>query len=126
MSKIKKKWIDLDYNSNQSLKADNIPYNTSMTIKDAIDSIDTDNVMYQELVELDNEDIINKSINLDKTPRIPSNVSLFIINGGPQEYNVDYYVELEPIPVLKWDGKELENYLEVGDRLKILYPFKLV
>lgn len=126
MSKVKKKWIDLDYSSNQSLKAENIPYSIDLSIKDAIDNIDTDNVMYKELVELENEDVMNKYIELDKTPRLETNVSLFIINGGPQEYGVDYYVELEPTPVLKWDGMDLEDYLEVGDKLKILYPFKLV
>jgi hypothetical protein len=71
-----------------------------------------------EEFRLDAQDLLNKHIHLMGRPATPEDVALNIIDGVPQLYGVDYYVEGN---ILKWDGRVLESQLVVGDILRVLY-----
>ena len=52
MAKIQKKWIDLDYASQQGLKAAHIPYNESLSIFDAISNTAGASVLEENVVSM--------------------------------------------------------------------------
>ena len=83
-----------------------------------------DNVTWnQEVFALDSDDITNEFVDLEHAPLHEDLVSLFVINGGPQEVGVDYYIELSPSR-LRWGLHSLASVLEIGDKLKVIYPYK--
>jgi hypothetical protein len=54
-----------------------------------------------------------------KFPRSPEEVAMSIVEGVAQDYGSDYYVYGMSV---KWDGRELEDYLATGDVVRISYP----
>ena len=83
-----------------------------------------DNVAWnQEVFTLTSTDITNEYVDLEFVPLSTDLVSLFVINGGPQEIGADYYIEVSP-QRLRWGLHSLASVLEEGDKLKVIYPYQ--
>jgi len=72
-----------------------------------------------EYFNLTTNDISSKSLELEFTPLIPSNVKIDIKNGGgPLFFDEDFIVLGK---VISWSGKDPETILAVGDKLRVIY-----
>jgi PKD repeat protein len=75
-------------------------------------------IIVSEEITINSTDVSRKYTTLHSTPDSTSDVLLNIIHGSAQEYGVDYYVDKNR---LKWDDKNLEDIIEVGDSLRVIY-----
>lgn len=71
-----------------------------------------------ETFTLTAQDITNKYVVLSREPFLPEALTLNIVGGIPQLYGIDFIVSGL---ILSWDGRGLDNFLEVGDTLIIHY-----
>ena len=71
-----------------------------------------------ELFTLTSIDILNKQIELSKSPLDAGSVKL-IPQGGIEQINgIDFSVQNN---ILRWDGFGLDNFLEAGDIITVTY-----
>ena len=59
-----------------------------------------------------------KQLTLANVPANAAMVILDVIDGGPQQYSVDYSVSVD---VVSWSGLGLDGILSTGDVLRLLY-----
>ena len=75
-------------------------------------------LIVQDDFTLTAQDISNKYVTLTRTPVTSTEVALNIVEGGSQEYGVDYIVSgLQLI----WNGYDLDGYLAENDQLRVVY-----
>jgi len=72
----------------------------------------------KDVIQLTQQDILNKSVQLSKAPTFPSNVTLLPVGGIPQLNGVDFQVSGN---VVSWNGLGLDNFLEEEEVLIIQY-----
>jgi len=75
-------------------------------------------ILFTDNYTLSSQDIINGYVTLSRSPLDPDNVALNIVNGTPQVPTIDYFVVGKQV---RWDNYPLENILEEGDQLRIIY-----
>jgi len=73
-----------------------------------------------EYLRLSPLDITNQYLQLNGTPVDQSAVALNMLTGTSQYYGVDFYADENKV---KWDGLVLSDFLETGDRVRILYEW---
>jgi hypothetical protein len=66
-------------------------------------------------------DINNKFIYLDSTPKSRIQVCVIVPGSTIQIIDIDYTIDLNDYRKLYWGGYDLENHLEIGDRLHVMY-----
>jgi len=59
-----------------------------------------------------------KQLTLANVPSNSAMVIMDVIDGGPQQYSVDYSVTVD---VVSWSGLGLDGILSTGDVLRLLY-----
>jgi hypothetical protein len=69
-------------------------------------------------IEITQENIDNKSVELSQIPLYPSSVTLTFMGGIHQENGVDFEVTSN---VISWNGLGLDGFIELGDNLVIQY-----
>ncbi len=76
--------------------------------------------LFVSYMELSQEDINNGFVPLPSFVQDDEEqfVALNVVGGSTQEYNIDYIVDTGS---LIWEGYELENFLDVGDVLRIVF-----
>ena len=67
---------------------------------------------------LDATDIANKSVTLTKTPTLSSKVVVDVPCGVVQVNGVDFVVTSN---VVSWDSLGMEVFLEIGDKILVVY-----
>lgn len=71
---------------------------------------------------LTNTDIANKYIILAEAPYDKNKTQVFVVNGLPQEYGVDFVVTTDDGGKrLSWSGLGMESVLTNGDKIIVLY-----
>lgn len=71
-----------------------------------------------EIINLTQQNIENKFVQLQGTPPEPENVKLQIVGGISQLYNDDFVINGN---ILSWNQKGLDNFLEINDTLFIQF-----
>lgn len=71
-----------------------------------------------ETITLDEQDLLNKFVNLSRIPQIAASIDLTPVGGPLQRYGADYLYNNGHI---LWDGLGLESVLEPNDQLMIQY-----
>jgi parallel beta-helix repeat protein len=77
-------------------------------------------MMVIDYIELNEEDVANKEIQLTERPIDPENVTVEIIEGCPQNYGTDYVVSGNH---LAWKGLALEELFSPGDKFRVMYTW---
>lgn len=72
----------------------------------------------KELIEINQNQIDNKSITLTSLPLNPTASKFTFINGTVQLYGIDYVIDGQNID---WQGLGLDGFIEVGDLVLIEY-----
>jgi len=126
--KVTRHWVDLDYNSPDVLSADVLPYDATMSIKDAISTSVESATTFREIetYELTATDISNQYITLPYDS-LDEEIDLEIMSGVAQIYNYDFKL----IPSgsqrrrISWSPLDvyigMVNDLRSGDIVKVTY-----
>lgn len=72
----------------------------------------------KDVIQLTEQHILNKSVQLSKAPTFPNTVTLVPVGGIPQLNGVDFQVSGN---VVSWNGLGLDNFLEEEEVLIIQY-----
>lgn len=118
MAKIGRKWLNFIWGSGEEIRAEDIPYGETESIKNKVESIGQTMV---EKFNLNNTDITNKYITLASAPENPGRTVLQLKDAGAQYYGVDFAMDGTNPDRLTWNGYELDGVLEQNDKLTILY-----
>lgn len=155
MAKITRKWMELDWNqTNQVLRAEDIPYSLTENIKEAIDRANLsvavsggdagyldevlqagDNVTFEidgnrlvvssqdkasehEQITVTATDISNEFVTTTYDIIEDDLLTVSIVGGTTLEKNVDFEIDGNNV---KWTGLELEEHIEEGDIINIVY-----
>jgi len=123
--KVNKDWIVRDYSNPDAIIADNLFYDSTTTIKEAIQLGHGGHNNYIREVEyftLTVNDITHKYISLFHNP-INIEIQFIIIGGVPQAYNVDFILKNNNL--ISWSSSDcsigLESVLRVDDVIQIEY-----
>lgn len=120
--KVNKNWIDLDFSSEDSLKASDIPYDTSRSIADVIAATASEYLVRSEYFTLSAADIANAYVVLENDP-VTIDIQFVPMGGFPQRYQYDYV--LVGTNVISWSAADcttgLEAVLTAGDIIQITY-----
>jgi len=124
--KINKYWLDLDFNSPDAVDADEIPFDSTSSIKQKIDQLGgggSGTTREIEYFTLTSTDMINKYITLSNNP-IDIELEFTVLEGPEQQYQVDYV--LKDNNKVSWSSSDAIIGLEgspltVGDVIRIVY-----
>lgn len=72
----------------------------------------------KDVIQLTEQHILNKSVELSRAPTFPGTVTLVPVGGIPQLNGVDFQVSGN---VVSWNGLGLDNFLEEEEVLIIQY-----
>lgn len=124
MSKLKRKWLELNWNNTGAVRAQDIPFSDTLTIKDAIETIDSSLFVTEyEVLEISSVNETNKYVLLSYEPVEQDDVACFIFDGPSLVYNRDYYA-VSATKRLAWDGKDMDGIISEGDVLGVYYTRK--
>jgi hypothetical protein len=75
-----------------------------------------------EKFTLDATDISNKYVVLNEAPTVKPLARMIIIGGVEQAYGVDFEVTTDDADKrVSWNGLGLDGFIEVGDKIVIVY-----
>lgn len=125
--RVNKDWIVRDYENPDAIDANNLYYDSTTTIKEAIQITGaTGNVREIDYFILDANDITWKYVTLTYLP-INTEIQFTIMGGVPQAYNSDFI--LKNLNQISWSIADtligLENQLQAGDTIQIEYTRSL-
>lgn len=78
----------------------------------------------QVVIEIDQQHVDAKSLQLPEAVKDTAGVAVFVVNGGVQENGVDYTASGTDPAVLSWAGMSLDGLLASGDKLLVIYERK--
>lgn len=120
MSLLEKRFLQRDANSPHHIGAATLPYSKTHTIKEAVDPLLAPSIE-TEYIELTDVHINEKRCRLENSVARRESVMLDVIDGTPQKYNRDFIVSEDSPNYVYWGGMTMEQFLEVGDTLRISY-----
>lgn len=120
MSLLEKRFLNRDTQNPEHVGAATLPYSDTHTIRDVLDPMLSPSIT-TEYVELTSTHISEKRCRLDNTVARINSVVVDVIDGTPQYYNRDFIVSEDSPNYVYWGGMTMEQYLAVGDVLRITY-----
>ena len=121
--RVNKNWIERDYENTDAIDADNLYYDSTTTIKEAIQITGaTGNIREIDYFTLVANDITWKYVTLTHKP-INTEIQFTIMGGVPQAYTSDFV--LKGSKKISWSSSDavigLEGQLQVSDTIQIEY-----
>ncbi len=121
--KVSKTWIEREYDNPNAIDANNLFYDSTTTIKEAIQLTSAAGTIREvEYFTLDVDDITHKYVVLSYSP-IDTEIQFNIVGGVPQAYSYDFI--LKNSTQISWSTADtisgLEGGLKIGDTIQIEY-----